>query len=103
MLSTWSEATGLDVRDGFGQTETGQLTANLPGEPARPGSMGRPLPGVKMWVEDGELVLDPATSPTFFLGYRGEPPHDRARPGAPATASSRTRTATSTSRAAPTT
>ena len=77
VLSSWREATGLDVRDGFGQTETGQLTANLPGEPARSGSMGRPLPGVKMWIEDGELVLDPATSPTFFLGYRGEPPHDR--------------------------
>ncbi|MGN6188182.1 MAG: acyl-CoA synthetase [Conexibacter sp.] len=79
-LAAWRAATGLDVRDGFGQTETGQLTANPPGEDARPGSMGRPLPGVRMWIEDGELVLDPATVPTFFLGYLGEPAHDRRTP-----------------------
>jgi acetyl-CoA synthetase len=39
---------------------------------AVPGSMGRPLPGVDAWVDDGELVLDPATVPTFFRGYLGE-------------------------------
>ena len=33
--------------------------------------MGRPLPGVRAWIEDGELVVDPATLPTFFLGYAG--------------------------------
>ncbi len=80
VLSAWREATGLDVRDGFGQTETGQLTANLPGEAAQPGSMGRPLPGVRMWVDEGELVLDPATAPTFFRGYLGQAPRDRAQP-----------------------
>jgi acyl-coenzyme A synthetase/AMP-(fatty) acid ligase len=42
------------------------------GEPARPGSMGRALPGVRLWVDDGELVLDPETDPTFFLNYLGE-------------------------------
>src|SRR5213078_167316 len=62
--------------DGYGQTETGQMTGNLTGEPARPGSMGRPLPGVKLWVDDGELVADPATVPTFFRGYLGEPDAD---------------------------
>jgi acyl-coenzyme A synthetase/AMP-(fatty) acid ligase len=72
VLSVWKQATGLDVRDGYGQTETGQLTANPPGRDAVPGSMGRALPGVRLWVDDGELVLDPATVPTFFLGY-GEP------------------------------
>jgi acetyl-CoA synthetase len=80
VLASWRAATGLDVRDGFGQTETGQLTANPAGEAARRGSMGRPLPGVKLWIDDGELVLDPATSPTFFLGYHGETPHDRIAP-----------------------
>jgi acyl-coenzyme A synthetase/AMP-(fatty) acid ligase len=34
--------------------------------------MGRALPGVRLWVDDGELVADPATVPTFFLGYLGE-------------------------------
>jgi acetyl-CoA synthetase len=62
------------VRDGYGQTETGQLTGNPPDAPARPGSMGRPLPGVALRVLDGELVLeDPATDPTFFLGYLDRP------------------------------
>jgi acyl-coenzyme A synthetase/AMP-(fatty) acid ligase len=76
VLSAWHEATGLDVRDGYGQTETGQLTANPPGVPARPGSMGRALPGVRLSVVDGELVADAATVPTFFLGYAGEPRAD---------------------------
>ena len=69
VLGVWREATGLDVRDGYGQTETGQLTANPPGRPAVAGSMGTALPGVRLWIEDGELVVDPATVPTFFLGY----------------------------------
>ncbi len=81
VLHAWREATGLEIRDGYGQTETGQLTGNLAGSPARPGSMGRPLPGVKLWVsEDGELMLDPRTDPTFFLGYLGEPAWPRDRP-----------------------
>jgi acetyl-CoA synthetase len=71
-LGTWQEATGLWIRDGYGQTETGQLTGMPTGQPARPGSMGRALPGVRLHIEDGELVLDPATDPTFFAGYLGE-------------------------------
>jgi acetyl-CoA synthetase len=74
VLRAWEEATGLQIRDGYGQTETGQLTGMAPGAPARPGSMGRALPGVKLWVDDGELVADPATVPTFFLRYIGEEP-----------------------------
>jgi acyl-coenzyme A synthetase/AMP-(fatty) acid ligase len=74
VLRAWEEATGLQIRDGYGQTETGQMTGNLDGEPARPGSMGRPLPGMKLWIEDGELVADPRTIPTFFLQYLGDDP-----------------------------
>jgi acyl-coenzyme A synthetase/AMP-(fatty) acid ligase len=70
VIRTFTEEVGLAVRDGYGQTETGQLTANPPGELVRPGSMGVPLPGVNLRVDDGELVLaDPATDPTFFVGY----------------------------------
>ena len=72
VLHAWREATGLSIRDGYGQTETGQLTGMPFGEAVRPGSMGRPLPGMRLWVDDGELVADPATVPTFFLGYLGE-------------------------------
>lgn len=74
VLSAWHATAGIWIRDGYGQTETGQTTANPPGEPAVPGSMGHPLPGVRLWVDDGELVLDPASAPTFFLGYLGAPP-----------------------------
>ncbi len=70
VIRAFREETGLEIRDGYGQTETGQLTGNLAGEPVRPGSMGRPLPGVDLRIEDGELVLnDPTTDPTFFVGY----------------------------------
>ncbi len=31
------------------------------------------LPGVGLTVEHGELIVDPATVPTFFLGYLGAP------------------------------
>jgi acyl-coenzyme A synthetase/AMP-(fatty) acid ligase len=68
---TWLEQTGLAISDGYGQTETGQLTGVEPGEQAPPGSMGRPLPGIRTQIVDGELVVDPRTVPTFFLGYDG--------------------------------
>ena len=74
VLEAWHEATGVWVRDGYGQTETGQLTGMPLGIPARPGSMGIPLPGVRLDVDDGELVADPASIPTFFLGYLDELP-----------------------------
>ena len=72
VLHVWREATGLEIRDGYGQTETGQMTGMPLGEPARPGSMGRALPGVELSIRDGELVADPASVPTFFLGYLGD-------------------------------
>ena len=81
VLRAWREATGLEIRDGYGQTETGQLTGNPPGEPARPGSMGKPLPGVALQIIDGELVLnDPHSDPTFFVGWLGGEPAPLDRP-----------------------
>ena len=72
VLRAFEEATGLRIRDGYGQTETGQLTGAPAGGETRAGSMGPPLPGVALAIEDGELTLNPATAPTFFLGYLGE-------------------------------
>jgi acyl-coenzyme A synthetase/AMP-(fatty) acid ligase len=72
VLRAWEQVTGLGIRDGYGQTETGQLTGMPLGEPPRPGSMGRALPGVALDVIDGELRVDPRSVPTFFLGYLGE-------------------------------
>ncbi len=73
ILRAYHEATGVWIRDGYGQTETGHSTGHAPGPKQPPaGSMGRALPGVKLTIDDGELVLDPLSEPTFFLGYIGE-------------------------------
>ncbi len=82
VLRAWHEATGVWIRDGYGQTETGQLTGMPLGHPARPGSMGRALPGVELAIVDAELVVSPASVPTFFLGYLGEDPIERRTPWA---------------------
>ena len=67
IVRLWRVAAGIELHDGYGQTETGALTGMPIGPPVRPGSMGLPLPGFKLWVDDGELCVDPATVPTFFL------------------------------------
>ncbi|MGQ3058276.1 MAG: AMP-binding protein, partial [Nevskia sp.] len=62
-------ALGLPVYEGYGLSECGSVVAlNRPGA-ARPGSVGRPLPGLDVQVSDrGELVV----SGRGFLGYVGE-------------------------------
>jgi acetyl-CoA synthetase len=92
------DAFGLPVHDNWWQTETGGIMiANLAGCDIRPGSMGRPLPGVEVAIlargadgraavrgrtvevidrpdVDGELALRPGW-PSMFRGYL----HDEAR------------------------
>ena len=75
-IAAFRAATGLEPADGYGQTETGQVTANLAGEPVRQGSMGRPLPEMETRIATpdpetgvGELQLRAASSPTFFSRY----------------------------------
>lgn len=80
-LAAFREATGLEPADGYGQTETGHVTANQVDEPVREGSMGTPLPGIEVRVAPatdaaadaaagvGELQLRASTSPTFFTEY----------------------------------
>ncbi|MFN2617410.1 MAG: acyl-CoA synthetase [Thermoleophilaceae bacterium] len=67
VVEAWRERAGVEIHDGYGQTETGALTGMPIGPPVRPGSMGKPLPGFGLWVDAGELCLDPKTVPTFFL------------------------------------
>ncbi len=75
VIRAFTDGVGLEIRDGYGQTETGQLTGMPVGVPARPGSMGLPLPGVELRVQDGELVLvDPRSDPTFFVAHLGGAP-----------------------------
>ena len=82
VLRAFRDGTGLEIRDGYGQTETGQLTGMPAGADVRAGSMGRPLPGVRLEVApDGELVLrDPRTDPTFFVAYLGGEPAPEDEP-----------------------
>jgi acyl-coenzyme A synthetase/AMP-(fatty) acid ligase len=68
-VTAFREAMGVEPADGYGQTETGHLTGNLAGEPVVPGSMGRPLPGIELRIDDGELQLKASSSPTFFSRY----------------------------------
>jgi acetyl-CoA synthetase len=71
-------AWGITIRDGFGQTETSALVGNPPGQPLKPGSMGRPLPGCPVVLvgldgqpaEEGEICIDLSRRPTgLMLGY----------------------------------
>jgi acetyl-CoA synthetase len=81
VLRAFKEAMGIEIRDGYGQTETGQLTGVPAGGAVRPGSMGRPLPGIALEVDDGELVMtDPRTDPTFFVATLDGPPSPEDRP-----------------------
>jgi acyl-coenzyme A synthetase/AMP-(fatty) acid ligase len=73
IVERWRDEVGVTIHDGYGQTETGALTGMPLGEPVRPGAMGRALPGIELWIDEpgddgvGELCVDPATVPTFFL------------------------------------
>jgi acetyl-CoA synthetase len=68
-IAAFRTATGLEPADGYGQTETGHVSGNLVDDPVRPGSMGRPLPGLETRIVEGELQLRVASSPTFFSRY----------------------------------
>ncbi|MEH6504306.1 MAG: acyl--CoA ligase [Cycloclasticus sp.] len=52
VIKVWKEATGADIYDGYGQTETINIVANYPCVPVRPGSMGKPVPGVDVQIVD---------------------------------------------------
>jgi acetyl-CoA synthetase len=82
-------AWGLTIRDGYGQTETTAQVGNTPGSEVRPGSMGRPLPGVPVVLLDpvsgrrvegpgeGEICLDLSAHPLpLMTGYQGDPERD---------------------------
>ncbi len=69
VIDAFRERVGLDICDGYGQTETGQVSGNLVGDEVRPGSMGRPLPGIEVRIVDGELHVGRDSCPTFFSRY----------------------------------
>jgi len=74
VIEAFRHGLGIEIHDGFGQTETGQLTGNLVGEPVRDGSMGRALPGFELRIVDQILEVRVASCPTFFTRYLGDEP-----------------------------
>ncbi|MET0821731.1 MAG: AMP-binding protein [Aeromicrobium sp.] len=72
---------GLTLRDGFGQTEMTAAIGNTPGAPVKPGSMGRPLPGVPVVLVDpvtGERLHEAGSEGEICLDLEGE--HGRPLP-----------------------
>ena len=88
----FEKATGLQIAEGFGQTETTLSIANLTGTPLRPGSMGKPVPGYGVDIVDsegnpvedgvsGEIVIHTNTKKKrcgLCTGYYEDPERTRA-------------------------
>ena len=53
-FNSWKQATGTEIHDGYGQTETVNLLANYPCLPKKPGALGKPTPGMDVAVVDAE-------------------------------------------------
>jgi acetyl-CoA synthetase len=75
-------AWNLTIRDGYGQTETTCQIGNSPGQPIKPGSMGRPMPGYRIALldadgreaDEGEIALSLSPRPTGLMaGYLDDP------------------------------
>ena len=85
VIETWRKATGLTIRDGYGQTESVLLCGSFPCIEPRFGSMGKPSPGIDLAVidDDGNILgpeqegdiavrVKPAWPPGLFKEYRGD-------------------------------
>ncbi len=86
VMRVWKDATGTEIYDGYGQTETINIVANFPGQELRPGSMGRPVPGLTVEIidESGNVLddnevghiavkLNEPHPPGLFTGYYNDP------------------------------
>ena len=58
VFNKWYEYTGVKLMEGFGQTETTVMIANIIGSKPKPGSMGKPVPHYDIDIvdEDGKSV-----------------------------------------------
>ncbi len=74
-------AWGLELRDGYGQTETTLQVGNSPGQPIKPGSMGRPMPGYRIHTldindadaDEGQISIPLDDAPAALMrGYQTE-------------------------------
>lgn len=60
VIAQWRQATGITIRDGYGQTESVILCGAFPALEVRPGSMGKPAPGIDLQVIDDDGTIQPA-------------------------------------------
>jgi medium-chain acyl-CoA synthetase len=59
VIESWRSATGVTVMDGYGQTESVLLCGNFPSMESKPGSMGKPAPGIDLAVIDNDGIEAP--------------------------------------------
>jgi acetyl-CoA synthetase len=73
-------AWNLEIRDGYGQTETTCQIGNAPGQPVKVGAMGKPMPGYRIALLDpdgaeakeGEIAIALKPAPVGLMsGYMG--------------------------------
>jgi acetyl-CoA synthetase len=76
VIEIFRDGVGLEICDGYGQTETGHVSGSLVGEEVRYGSMGRPLPGFEVRILEGELQVRRESCPTFFSRYLDAEPFE---------------------------
>ncbi|OBT63470.1 hypothetical protein VE03_08116 [Pseudogymnoascus sp. 23342-1-I1] len=81
VIRQWRAISGMEIRDGYGQTETVLLCGNFSGFAIRPGSMGKPAPTVPLSIinidgsetlagEEGDMaVLINDISRKDFFGF----------------------------------
>ncbi len=74
-FESWKAATGTEIHDGYGQTETVNLLANYPCMDIKPGSLGKPTPGLEVAIvdEDGN-PLPPNSQGVIAVKVRPERP-----------------------------
>jgi len=83
IVERWQARLGVPLLDGYGQTETLMTVVNYRTMAVKPGSMGKPLPGLEVAVVDPALRrVAPGTAgqlairlpnPQMMLGYWNEP------------------------------
>ncbi|MDH3600520.1 MAG: AMP-binding protein [Candidatus Tectomicrobia bacterium] len=75
IIEVWKQATGLTIRDGYGQTETVLLCGSFPCIEPRVGSMGKPAPGIDLQVIDAAgNVAPPHTEGDIAIRVQPERP-----------------------------
>lgn len=86
VIAQVQEAWDLTIREGYGQTETTCQMGVAPGQPVRPGSMGRPMPGYRIVLldpddqeaDEGEVAIALNPRPiSVMAGYADDPERTR--------------------------